>query len=331
MLKENDAFAVKTREGKQIIAPDKVKAIYLSRGVKLSSDAAILALRHGIDLLFTGKSGEPEGRLWSGKFGSVSVLRRKQLDFTFSPEAVKWIKSIIGSKMDRQIAILLSLYSTDDTLGFMKEKAVRRISDYQDKVQKLSAEYVTEIAPTLRGWEGVSSRAYFETISAHLPEPYRFSGRSQRPAMDVFNALLNYGYGILYGKVEGALIKSGLDPYIGVFHREDYNRPVLVFDLIELFRVWVDYVVIRLCSEQNVGDDWYDRREDGSHWLAALGKRILIQSLNDYLEEIIVVEGLSRSRATHISLEAQRLASMVMKLSGHRKYRIDDNLKMEEP
>ena len=51
--------------------------------------------------------------------------------------------------------------------------------------------------------------------------------------MDVANALLNYGYGLLYGKVESGLIKAGIDPYICVLHRDEYNRPVLVYNIIE--------------------------------------------------------------------------------------------------
>lgn len=314
LLKHNNAFAVVTKDGKQVIPPEKIKAIYISRGIKLSSDAALLALRHGIDLLFTGKSGEPEGRLWSGKFGSISVLRRKQLDFTFSKEAVVWIKKLIFAKMDRQVAILLSLQTNQPETEALKDKTIRRISDYQTKVNTLNAEFVNEIAPTLRGWEGAASKIYFECISAHLPQQYRFKNRSQHPATDAFNCLLNYGYGILYGKVEGALIRSGLDPYIGIFHREDYNRPVLVFDVIELFRVWIDFIAIRLCAEECVTTDWFEINPDGSVWLAALGKRILIQSVNDYLDEIIVLDGTSRTRSTHITLEARNLASLIMKL-----------------
>ncbi len=102
-----------------------------------------------------------------------------------------------------------------------------------------------------------------------LPEQYRFKERSKHPAKDAFNALLNYGYGILYGKIEGSLIKAGIDPYVGVFHRENYNRPVLVFDIIELFRSWIDYVVVDLCYQQVVTDDWFNITSDGAYWLEA--------------------------------------------------------------
>ena len=126
--------------------------------------------------------------------------------------------------------------------------------------------------------------------------------------MDVTNAFLNYGYGLLYSKIEGSMIKAGIDPYIGVLHRDDYNRPVLVYDVIELYRVWVDYVVYRIIAQNIVTDEYYSIRDDGSFWLEGLGRRVLIQSMNDYLDEEITQRGVTRSRGTQLFLYIQDLA-----------------------
>ena len=93
-----------------------------------------------------------------------------------------------------------------------------------------------------------------------------------------------------------------------MLHRDDYNRPVLVYDVIERYRVWVDYVVATLARQHVVSDEYYSVRDDGSYWLEPLGRRVLIQSLNDYLEEVVQINGISRSRATQIQLYAQQLA-----------------------
>lgn len=74
-------------------------------------------------------------------------------------------------------------------------------------------------------------------------------------------------------------------------------------------------MVISLAMQKVVNDDCYSIREDGSYWLEALGKRILIQSMNDYLEEIIRENGLDRTRLTHISLYAQQLAQEFKKFA----------------
>lgn len=313
LVKENGQLVVIHQDGKQIIPIDKLKTITVGKGARLSSDAALLAIENEIDILFVDEVGKPKGRVWSIQFGSITTIRRKQLDFTFSSEAIKWIKEILLQKLDNQIALMYSLAPVEWEHQNKLDKVIDTINDYKKKIKSVQGETVSDIAPSLRGWEGVSTRRYYEIINALLPENLRFEGRSQHPAMDIFNCLLNYGYGILYGKIEGELIKAGLDPYVGVMHREDYNRPVLVFDVIEKYRVWVDFVVVKLLQQNAINDDCYSIREDGSFWLEALGKRILIQSVNDYFDEIITLEGVNRSRQNHIALYSQKLATLISK------------------
>ena len=308
LTRDNEAFVVIHQDGKQRIPLDGLRSIQISRGAQITSDAAMLAIEHEIEVLFVDNSGNPVGRIWSSKYGSISTIRRGQLDFCFSKKAVEWIKTMIMQKIENQQALLLSMMVRNPETERLVNKSVSRLEDYRTKVKIIEGEVVPDIAPTLRGWEGAASRIYFETLNTFLPELYRFSGRSQHPATDIINCMLNYTYGILYGKIEGALIKSGIDPYVGIFHRDDYNRPVLVFDIIERYRIWADYVVVTLSVQQVINEDCFRIREDGSYWLENLGKRIVIQSLNDYLEEVINLNGLDRSRLFHIQLFAQELA-----------------------
>jgi CRISPR-associated protein Cas1 len=258
-------------------------------------------------------TGKPVGRLWSVKYGSISTIRRNQLNFIASPRAVDWIKDIICEKMENQVALLLSINTYKPDLKEKVTTSIRKIESYATKVKAVKSDSVRDIAATLRGWEGAASKLYFEAVAQFMPEGYKFSQRTQHPATDIFNCLLNYGYGMLYGKIEGALIKAGIDPYVGVFHRDEYNRPVLVYDIIERYRVWIDYVVFGLCLQKAVNEDCFTVKPDQSYWLEANGKRILIQSVNDYLEEVVNIGGTERSRDTHIGLYASALAQMFLK------------------
>ena len=311
--RENEGFVITTTEGRQRIPAEGITSIQISRGAQISSDAVMLAMEKEIEVLFMDKNGNVIGRIWSPKYGSVSTIRKGQLNFSFSTEAIRWIKEVICQKIENQQALLLTFESSDIMIQNHVQKSIRRLEDYRTKVSTINGEVISDIASTLRGWEGLSSKIYFETLNLFLPEQYRFEKRSQHPATDVANAFLNYGYGVLYGKVEGALIKAGIDPYIGVLHRDDYNRPVLVYDVIELYRVWVDYVVFTLLTQNVITDEFYSVQSDGSYWLESLGRRVLIQSLNDYLEETIEVNGNSRSRAYQIFLYAQKLAQQSKK------------------
>jgi CRISPR-associated protein Cas1 len=308
LSKDNEGFVIIHSDGKQRIPAEGITSIQISKGAQITSDAVILAIEKEIEILFTNKEGSPIGRVWSPKYGSVSTIRKGQLNFSFSKDATEWIKEIICKKIENQQALLLMMHTTDMQVNKTREKSIARLEDYRTKVISLQGEIVSDIAAKIRGWEGISSKIYFETLNYFIPKQYRFESRTQHPAMDVINAFLNYGYGILYGKIEGALIKAGIDPYIGILHRDDYNRPVLVFDVIELYRIWVDYVVYNLIIQDIITEDFYSIRDDGSYWLEPLGRRIIIQSLNDYLDELITIKGLSRSRITHINLYSQSLA-----------------------
>ena len=305
--RDNEGFIISTTNGKQRIPAVGIDSIQISRGAQITSDAVMLAVEREIEVMFMDRTGKPIGRIWSPKYGSISTIRKGQLNFVYSHHAVDWIKDVLLKKIENQQALML-LFNSDGQTEATTEKNISRLEDYRSKIRALDGDIVNDIAPKLRGWEGQASRIYFNTINSFLPEQFRFVLRSQHPALDVANAFLNYGYGILYGRIEGALIKAGIDPYIGVLHRDDYNRPVLVYDIIEMYRIWVDYVVYTLLAQDIITEEFYSVREDGSYWLEALGRRVLIQSLNDYMDEVITIKGVTRSRLTQLSLYVQSLA-----------------------
>lgn len=306
---KNGRYLIRFPDGEQQVAPGKIRSIWLSPASKLSHEVVRMAIEHETEILFIDRRGQPIARVWSPRYGSVSTIRKNQVSFAQDRAAMDWVKQLLAAKMDNQIALLAVVATDEPGWEAMIQEAQEKIEYTKTQMLALEGESLKEVANSLRGSEGRASRVYFTSLSQMLPESYRFARRSQHPARDMFNALLNYAYGMLYGKVEGALIKAGIDPYLGIFHRDEYNRPVLVYDCIEPYRIWADFVVSRLCMDQVIFPEFFVVEEEG-YWLEAAGKRILIQSMNDYLDETVIRQGLSRSRATHIDLEMQALATL---------------------
>lgn len=304
---DNNGFVVSQGKERQRLPVDSVSSIHICKGASITSDAALLAIENEIPILFVDKKDHPQGRVWSPRYGSISTIRKGQLNFSHSKGAVVWIKGVLERKISNQEALILTM-NTSDEMQRDTERDIHRLEVYRNKMLAIEGERIQDIAAVLRGWEGAAARIYFAALNRYIPEHLHFDERTQHPAQDPMNAFLNYGYGILYSKVEGALIKAGIDPYIGILHRDEYNRPVLVYDVIEIYRMWVDYIVYSLACQNTITDDYYSVRPDGSYWLETLGRRIVIQSINDYLDEVVEIDGLSRSRETHILLYAQNLA-----------------------
>ncbi len=312
LLRKDNTLVIYKNGSKHTIDPQKITSIIVYKGALISSDAILLAVENSIDIIFMDKMGKPKARVWSPKIGGVATIRRKQLNFTFSPQAVQWIKGILKEKIDNQIALLLSFYPEDQTTARQFDTIINRLSDYKTKIDSVKGDIISEVAASLRGWEGSANRQYFSGINLIIPEEYRFEERTQHPARDVFNAMLNYAYGILYGKIEAALIRAGIDPYIGILHREDYNRPVLSFDVIEKFRVWAEFVVVHLAMQKAINEDFYTIKEDGTYWLEQLGRRIIIQAMHDYLEDEVVYKNKKYKRSNLIDKYANDLAHLFL-------------------
>jgi CRISPR-associated protein Cas1 len=314
--KENSLFVVTGPEGTQHFPADIVRTISVGRSARLTSDAVLLAIANQVDILFVNDKGDTEGRVWSVRYGSVSTIRKAQLQFVYSGKMTGWVRELLSKKLDAQLALLLAFQPGEEDLktATVFRHAMNSIEDHKRKIMQTPDGHISDVAPGLRGWEGASGKKYFACIALLMPSRFRFTNRDRRPAKDPFNALLNYSYGMMYGKVEGALIKAGLDPYIGMFHRDEHNRPALVFDVIELYRCWMDYVVIRLCMEEAIPGEAFDvDAETGACLLGPLAKRILIQSVNDFLDEVITLSGKQLSRIHHIEAEAVKLARLFLK------------------
>jgi CRISPR-associated protein Cas1 len=77
---------------------------------------------------------------------------------------------------------------------------------------------------------------YWQRVGEMLPEGLGFAGRNHHGAGDAVNAALNYGYGILYTHVWGAVMNAGLEPFAGFMHVDRSGKPSMVLDMVEEFR-----------------------------------------------------------------------------------------------
>jgi len=301
---------------KHHIAARKVRSIILSQSSALSTDAILLALKNNIDIIVSEWNGQPVGRFWHSKHGSTSRIRKEQLEASKSEAALVWSRRWISAKLRAQSELLKNLARHRKKKREIINESIGRISSLRSKVSELHARNIEEAAETLRGLEGTAGRIYFETLSRLMPGRYRFSGRSMRPAQDPFNACLNYCYGVLYSKIEKALILAGLDPYLGFLHRDDYNQKSMVFDFIEPYRPWADEVVFKLFSGKQMKDAYFKELSNGVS-LDDDGKPVLIAAYNKFFEEQkIRYKGRNQNRHNIIQFDAHAFANQLISKSG---------------
>lgn len=287
LKKKGDRLVVVTDEKREEYPSGKLSQVLILKGSAISTDPIKLATEKNIDIACLDRLGRPYARVYPCRLGGTTLTRRNQLEAWGSAKGVALAKSFIRAKVENMGYFL-------KTLG--KSRKRQELKEAGNVVLKLSPQ-IGELGGgrerarnQLLGVEGEGSKAYFAALRYVLPGELYHGSRTKRPPGDVFNALLSYGYGILYSEVEKACIISGLDPYLGFVHADRYGRPSLVLDLIEEFRQpIVDRAMVTLVARDQVGEG--DVEGEKGTYLNKRGRKKAIEAVMSRLETRIKHRG----------------------------------------
>jgi CRISPR-associated protein Cas1 len=230
------------------------EVLVIGTRVSLSADAVRACCTAGIPIHFLDPAGRPYAALYSAGLTGTVLTRREQLLAYRDRRGVELAVAFARGKITNQANFLryAAKYREEAApeVGRLLKKEAERVRDSLDELRHLKGDTVEEVRGQILSVEGRAAQRYWDALKAVVPESYGWPGRVTRGARDPVNAALNYGYGILYGQVERALILAGLDPYGGFIHADRPGKPSLVFDLIEEFRtVVVDRTVVGMVTK----------------------------------------------------------------------------------
>lgn len=100
----------------------------------------------------------------------------------------------------------------------------------------------------VRGFEGAFSKKTFSRLNHHIKYPYFHLEKRMRHRQDPINSLLNFGYYLLFSRINATVRAVGLNPYLGFLHSPGNRYESLVCDIQELFRCCIDRLVLRLIN-----------------------------------------------------------------------------------
>lgn len=193
-------------------------------------------------------------------------------------------RSLVHAKIEMQLRYLLRC--TRGTQG--NRASVQREIDFMRHA--LKGVMHAESTQSLLGFEGMAARSYFAAIpmllTQSVPSELIPRGRSKHPPLDRFNALLSYGYSLLYGLVERTAVSVGLEPAFGFYHKPRSSAPPLVLDVMELFRtnIWEIPLIGSVNRLQwHIDDDFTVTKQ--KVWLSDSGRRKALAIFEERLNE----------------------------------------------
>jgi len=180
------------------------------------------------------------------------------------------------------------------------------VDDIQSKIKNLESSNIDIFRKKLTGIEGKFTEKYFNQIFQLLPDGLRPEKRKKFKAYDGTNNIFNLAYEVLQWKIQRAVIKAKLEPYLGFLHSVQYGKPSLVCDLQELYRYLVDDFVIQFCKglkerDFTVKGERVSRKRKGKReYLNDVVTRRMMKELGHFFESKIDIPLIRRGKRQKI-------------------------------
>ena len=163
--------------------------------------------------------------------------------------------------------------------------AIDKIADLVSKIGE------TDAIDKLLGFEGIGAKYYFSGLGKCISNTdFEFSTRSRCPPADPVNAMLSFGYQVLWNHLLSIIELQGLDPYYGCLHQPSDKHPALTSDLIEEFRApIVDSLVLMMINQHSIAPNDFVFR-DGGFYLNLSGSKKYLKAFLARMETEIDAE-----------------------------------------
>jgi CRISPR-associated protein Cas1 len=280
----------------------------LNHGISISADALEACCEQGIPIYFVNPLGEPYASVYAAGLVGTVITRREQIRAYDDERGLALAMAFAMGKIENQAITLKYLAKTrkDTPLGDALRRSADDVRDHLAWLERVTGATADDARMDILAAEGNAARQYWAAARWVVPEAYGWTERSGRGARDPINSLLNYGYGILYGQIERALVLAGLDPFAGFIHVDRPGKPSLTLDLIEEFRqVVVDRVVFGLAAR----DYTVEQSSDGM--LTEATRRGFAEHILKRLDAQVRYEGARFPIRQIIQTQARRVASFV--------------------
>jgi len=221
----NKQLVLKLEDDKLRSFPCEDIGVLILQHPAISLSAAILneLLNNGAVVIICGKNHLPTGMLLPTVTHTELVPRMMAQIEADKPAKKNAWKHIVQAKIKNQANQLPEI---------QKRKLLRL------------AEQVKSGDP--ENHEAQAAKLYWQAM---FPERYAQNDKRDPNSESLFNSCLNYGYAIIRASVARALVSSGLQPALGVFHHHRSNPFCLADDVMEPLRPLVDQYVKEILAD----------------------------------------------------------------------------------
>lgn len=143
-------------------------------------------------------------------------------------------------------------------------------------------------------------------------EKFKFVKRTTRPPLNEVNAIMSYGYSLLYGIILSIIDRSDLSSHISFIHSLNKSNDSLQLDLADIYKpILVDRIMLRIIRKRQINEDYFEYGVDCKCYLNENGSKLFINEFNKLLKTTVEYHGKSYAYKTLLNREVNELSEYI--------------------
>lgn len=311
LRRKNNTICFITEDEKRFVPVENVREIYVLNEISFNKKFLELLYRHKIIMHFFNHFGSYIGTFYPKEFLNSGYLILKQAEHYLDPfKRLEIAKQVVFGAIENMRRVL-SYY---DNRGKPLATYITKIGVFEDSIWQ--AESIEE----LMALEGNAKNIYYEAFDSITGnEDFCFQQRTRRPPRNRLNALLSFGYSLLYATCLTEIYYTHLDPRIGYLHATNFRKFSLNLDIAEIFKpIITDRLVLTLINKGMIKKHHFEEKLMAVT-LNEQGKRAFVEEMKRKLSSTILHRKLKRN-VSYQHLIRLELYKLEKHLIGEQKY-----------
>jgi CRISPR-associated protein Cas1 len=246
---------------------------------QITTQALRACLWRDIPIVYLSRMGFCYGRTIAIERGYRQLTRYQQQ--VGLPERLLVARAIVKAKLNNS-RVILQRQQRQKILTSLTQ-AIQILDYLMDKASQ------AESLEQLMGYEGAGASSYFSGLGECIANPdFVFYARSRRPPGNEVNALLSFGYQVLWNHLLALIELQGLDPYQACLHQGTERHAALASDLVEEFRApLIDSLVLYVVNRRFVNSKEDFVFANGGCYLNDSGRKKFLNAFIQRMEKLI--------------------------------------------
>lgn len=279
LKREDNSLVLVDKELNRTYIPiEQIDLILVFSEIDFNKRVLALCNKNKISILFFNYYGQYIGR-YSPRIFYDGKLLIQQIDIYNNKEKKLYIaKQIIKS----------SLINTVNLLKYYNKKLMlfdKQIKQIENNIKEIVDKKTVNSIMLL---EAQSKQIYYSCFDKITKDSlYVFNHRTLHPPQNRINALMSYGYSLLYGTLLGIIDRSNMYSQISFVHSLTKTSDSLQYDLADIYKpVIIDRIIFRIIRKNQINENYFIFKNDGCY-LNKEGIKIIVEEYDKVMNKTI--------------------------------------------